>query len=102
MLKAAAKLIEDRLRQRRIARLRAHETEQLALPRRTSGAADRALDEPPAACAHDRGERDLHLGPHRTHLDEQLLVRVAAKQPVLAVEIGRASCRERVETSGGA
>ena len=59
MLEPAAELIEDRLRKLRVARLRAHEAEQLALPRRPGGAADRAFDETRAARAHDLRERDL-------------------------------------------
>ena len=58
MLEAPAELIEDRLAARRIGRLGAHQADQLALPRRTGGAADRAFDERRAFRAHLFGERD--------------------------------------------
>ena len=47
MLEPAAKLLEDRLGARRVRRLGAHQPDQLALPRRTGRAADRALDQAP-------------------------------------------------------
>src|SRR4029079_18450238 len=85
MLEPTAELSEDRLRQRGIALLRAHEAEQLALSRRAGRAADRTLDEAATAGAHHFGKRDLHVRPNCAHLDEKPVVHVASKQAVLAV-----------------
>ena len=59
MLEPPAELIEDRLGQRGIAWLRAHEAEQLALPRRARGAADRTLDKTPRRSRARLCKRDL-------------------------------------------
>jgi hypothetical protein len=80
MLDAPAELIEERPRLRGVGFFRADEADELALPRRPGGAADRALDEGGAFGAHLLRKRDLDLRPHRAHLDEQLAGHVRGEE----------------------
>ena len=88
VLDAAAHLVEQRLGAREILLGAAGDAQQLALPRRADGAADRALDEGGALGPHLLGQRHLGLGLHRAHLDDELALDVAGEQPRRALVDG--------------
>src|SRR5688500_15184776 len=84
MLDAPAKVLQDRAGSLDIFRFAAGKPDELALTRRSDGAADGAFYQGAAGTPHPLGNHDLGFRPDRAHLDEKLPGYVAGEETRIA------------------